>query len=52
MYGFNATLSLPFEEAITHVIASLKTEGFGVLSDIDVQGAMHEKLGEIGRAHV
>ena len=45
MYGFTATLSLPFEEAITHVIALLKTEGFGVLSDIDVQGAMHEKLG-------
>lgn len=45
MYGFNATLSLPFDEAITHVIALLKTEGFGVLSDIDVQKAMRDKLG-------
>ena len=45
IHGFNATLSLQFDEATTHVTASLKTDGFGVFSDIDVQGAMREKLG-------
>ncbi len=45
MYGFNATLKLPFDEVLERVMAALKQEGFGVLSDIDVQGAMKEKLG-------
>ena len=45
MYGFNATLELPFEDALDSVKAALKQEGFGVLSDIDIQGAMKEKLG-------
>ena len=45
MYGFNATLKLPFNEALDRVVVALKQEGFGVLSDIDVQGAMKDKLG-------
>ena len=46
MYGFTTTLSgQPFEAVRTRVIDALKAEGFGVLSEIDVQKAMHEKLG-------
>ncbi len=45
MYGFNTTLELSFGDALERVMAALKQEGFGVLSDIDVQGAMKEKLG-------
>ncbi len=46
MYGFTTTLTgITFEQALAKTIAALKTEGFGVLSDIDVQHAMKEKLG-------
>jgi uncharacterized protein (DUF302 family) len=46
MYGFTTTLTgLSFDEALDKTTAALKAEGFGVLSDIDVQRAMKEKLG-------
>ena len=46
MYGFTTTLSgTTFDQAMTRTLAALKAEGFGVLSDIDVQRAMKEKLG-------
>ena len=45
MYGFHATLTGAFDEAVRKVVDALKQEGFGVLSDLDIQAAMKEKLG-------
>ena len=45
-YGHVVTTSLGFEAAVERVTALLKEEGFGVLCDIDVTKAMHEKLGK------
>lgn len=43
-YHFSTSLRLGFEEAITRVTDELKKEGFGVLSDIDVQATLKNKL--------
>lgn len=46
MYGFATTIQgTSFGEALAHTIELLKGEGFGVLSDIDVQATMKDKLG-------
>ena len=45
-YGFTTTIKGPFETAVQRVVDQLKVEGFGVLSDIDLQKAMKEKLGK------
>jgi uncharacterized protein (DUF302 family) len=37
---------MPFAQAIERVTEALKTEGFGILSQIDVQAALREKIGE------
>lgn len=44
MYGFNVTFSGTVEEAKTKVTEVLATEGFGVLTEIDVAGTLKKKL--------
>lgn len=44
MYGFNVTIDATMEEAEEKVRAALMVEGFGVLTEIDVQKVMKAKL--------
>jgi len=43
-YGFGTTLDAPFAEAVERTTGALKAEGFGVLSTIDVEQTLREKL--------
>lgn len=45
-FGFGTAVDFDFDAAIDKVTEALKTEGFGVLSDIDVAAKMKEKLDE------
>jgi uncharacterized protein (DUF302 family) len=43
-YSFSRVLSLPYEATVRRVKEALKAEGFGVLTEIDVQKTLKEKL--------
>lgn len=43
--GFEVHLSQPYAQAIESVTAALKAQGFGILTRIDVQATLKEKLG-------
>ncbi len=51
MYGFNVKVKEDFKGAVTRVTEALKAEGFGVLTEIDVQKTMKEKLNVDGRPY-
>lgn len=44
-YHFSKTLSTDFDAAIANVTEALKQEGFGILTEIDLQAALKNKLG-------
>ncbi len=43
-YYFSKLLNVSFDEAVSKVTEGLKKEGFGILTDIDVQATLKKKL--------
>jgi uncharacterized protein (DUF302 family) len=44
-YYIAKTVSGAFDSVVADVVAQLKTQGFGILSDIDVQATLKSKIG-------
>ena len=44
MYGFSVQVDCGFDDAINKVTEALKTEGFGVLTEIDVKATLKKKI--------
>ena len=46
MYAFGVELHMPFKEALGQVNQAIKDEGLGIVSDVDVQSIMRNKIQE------
>ncbi len=44
-YYFAKTVDVPFTQAVDKTVAALKAHGFGVLTRIDVEATLKEKIG-------
>ena len=44
MYGFSITMKGSMDEIVDKVTDALKTEGFGILTEIDVQATLKNKI--------
>jgi uncharacterized protein (DUF302 family) len=44
-FGIRKPLRATYDEALARVPEALKSEGFGVLTEIDIQGTLKQKLG-------
>ena len=51
-YGLKVSVNLPYDEAVEKATAALKTQGFGVLTTIDVQQTLKTKLDRDFRKYV
>jgi uncharacterized protein (DUF302 family) len=52
MYHFSQVVNTSFEQAIALITEALKTEGFGILTEIDAQAAFKKKLNEDFRPYL
>jgi uncharacterized protein (DUF302 family) len=43
-YHYSRVVDLPFDRAVEAVVESLKNQGFGVLTDVDVAATLKKKL--------
>lgn len=45
-YGITIRTSAPFAQAVARIREALKAQGFGVLTEIDMQATLRDRLGE------
>jgi uncharacterized protein (DUF302 family) len=51
-YGLSTTVPLPYDQALTRTREALASEGFGVLTEIDVAATLRKKLNVDFRPYV